>query len=31
VNNVVPITVATGAISGPVTVGNVPDGVTVTN
>ena len=30
VNNVVPITVATGAVGAPVTVGNVPDGVTVT-
>jgi predicted alpha-1,2-mannosidase len=30
VNDVVPITVATGAVGSPVTVGNVPDGVTVT-
>ena len=30
VNNVVPITVATGAVGSPVTVGDVPDGVTVT-
>ena len=30
VNNVVPITVATGAVGAPVTVGDVPDGVTVT-
>jgi predicted alpha-1,2-mannosidase len=30
VNNVVPITVATGAVGSAVTVGNVPDGVTVT-
>jgi len=30
VNNVVPVTVATGAVGSPVTVGDVPDGVTVT-
>ena len=30
VNNVVPITVATGVVGSPVTVGDVPDGVTVT-
>ena len=30
VNNVVPITVATGTVGSPVTVGDVPDGVTVT-
>jgi predicted alpha-1,2-mannosidase len=30
VNNVVPVTVATGAAGPPVTVGNAPDGVTVT-
>ena len=30
VNNVVPITVAGGAVGAPVTVGDVPDGVTVT-
>ncbi|HWG28664.1 GH92 family glycosyl hydrolase [Actinospica sp.] len=31
VNNVVPITVAGGVAGSPVTVGDVPDGVTVTN
>ena len=30
VDNVVPITVATGTVGAPVTVGDVPDGVTVT-